>query len=164
MIKKINIFILSMFAVGRSKYAPGTVASFITSLIFIFFFSVQINILILIFGVSLIFIYSVYSIDTYGNYFDEIDSKEIVIDELVGQSIPILTIYCFVENNDIYNFILYTFFSFALFRLFDITKPYPINKIDKHMKNGFGVMLDDIVAGIYASIFLLIIILFGNYA
>tara|TARA_B100000795_G_C22768876_1_gene426956 strand:- start:1065 stop:1559 length:495 start_codon:yes stop_codon:yes gene_type:complete len=164
MIKKINIFILSMFAVGRSKYAPGTVASFITSLIFIFFFTVQINILILIFGVSLIFIYSVYSIDTYGNYFDEIDSKEIVIDELVGQSIPILTIYCFVENNDIYNFILYTFFSFALFRLFDITKPYPINKIDKHMKNGFGVMLDDIVAGIYASIFLLIIILFGNYA
>jgi phosphatidylglycerophosphatase A len=164
MIKKINIFILSMFAVGRSKYAPGTVASFITSLIFIFFFTVQINILILIFGVSLIFIYSVYSIDTYGNYFDEIDSKEIVIDELVGQSIPILTIYYFVENNDIYNFILYTFFSFALFRLFDITKPYPINKIDKHMKNGFGVMLDDIVAGIYASIFLLIIILFGNYA
>ncbi len=164
MIKKINIFILSMFAVGRSKYAPGTVASFITSLIFIFFFTLQINILILIFGVSLIFIYSVYSIDTYGNYFDEIDSKEIVIDELVGQSIPILTIYCFVENNDIYNFILYTFFSFALFRLFDITKPYPINKIDKHMKNGFGVMLDDIVAGIYASIFLLIIILFGNYA
>ena len=164
MIKKINIFILSMFAVGRSKYAPGTVASFITSLIFIFFFTVQINILILIFGVSLIFIYSVYSIDTYRNYFDEIDSKEIVIDELVGQSIPILTVYCFVENNDIYNFILYTFFSFALFRLFDITKPYPINKIDKHMKNGFGVMLDDIVAGIYASIFLLIIILFGNYA
>jgi len=164
MIKKINIFILSMFAIGRSKYAPGTVASFITSLIFIFFFTVQINILILIFSVSLIFIYSVYSIDTYGIYFDEIDSKEIVIDELVGQSIPILTIYCFVENNDIYNFILYTFFSFALFRFFDITKPYPINKIDRHMKNGFGVMLDDIVAGIYASIFLIIIILFGNYA
>jgi phosphatidylglycerophosphatase A len=163
MIKKINIFILSMFAIGRSKYAPGTVASFITSLIFIFFFTVQINILILIFGVSLIFIYSVYSIDTYGIYFDEIDSKEIVIDELVGQSIPILTIYCFVENNDIYNFILYTFFSFTLFRFFDIAKPYPINKIDRYMKNGFGVMLDDIVAGIYASIILIIIILFGNY-
>ena len=163
MIKKINIFILSMFAIGRSKYAPGTVASFITSLIFIFFFTVQINILILILGVSLIFIYSVYSIDTYGIYFDEIDSKEIVIDELVGQSIPILTIYCFVENNDIYNFILYTFFSFTLFRFFDIAKPYPINKIDRYMKNGFGVMLDDIVAGIYASIILIIIILFGNY-
>ena len=164
MIKKISILILSMFSVGRSMYAPGTVASFITSLIFIFFYNFQVSVLVLIFGVSLIFIYSVYSIDAYKDYFNEIDSKEIVIDELVGQSIPILTIYCFVENNDIYNFILYTFFSFALFRLFDITKPYPINKIDKHMKNGFGVMLDDIVAGIYASIFLLIIILFGNYA
>jgi phosphatidylglycerophosphatase A len=163
MIKKINILILSMFAIGRSKYAPGTVASFITSLIFIFFYNFQVSVLVLIFGISLIFIYSVYSIDTYKNYFSEIDSKEIVIDELVGQSIPILTIYSLIGNNDIYNFILYTVFSFALFRLFDITKPYPINKIDKHMKNGFGVMLDDVVAGIYAAVFLLIIILFGNY-
>ena len=152
-----------MFAIGRSKYAPGTVASFITSLIFIFFYNFQVSVLVLIFGISLIFIYSVYSIDTYKNYFSEIDSKEIVIDELVGQSIPILTIYSLIGNNDIYNFILYTVFSFALFRLFDITKPYPINKIDKHMKNGFGVMLDDVVAGIYAAVFLLIIILFGNY-
>ena len=164
MIKKISILILSMFSVGRSMYAPGTVASFITSLIFIFFYNFQVSVLVLIFGVSLIFIYSVYSIDAYKDYFNEIDSKEIVIDELVGQSIPILTIYSLIGNNEIYNFIIYTVFSFALFRLFDITKPYPINKIDKHMKNGFGVMLDDIVAGIYASIFLLIIILFGNYA
>jgi phosphatidylglycerophosphatase A len=163
MIKKISILILSMFSVGRSMYAPGTVASFITSLIFIFFYNFQVSVLVLIFGISLIFIYSVYSIDTYKNYFSEIDSKEIVIDELVGQSIPILTIYSLIGNNDIYNFILYTVFSFALFRLFDITKPYPINKIDKHMKNGFGVMLDDVVAGIYAAVFLLIIILFGNY-
>ena len=138
-------------------------ASFITSLIFIFFYNFQVSVLVLIFGVSLIFIYSVYSIDAYKNYFNEIDSKEIVIDELVGQSIPILTIYSLIGNNEIYNFIIYTVFSFALFRLFDITKPYPINKIDKHMKNGFGVMLDDVVAGIYAAVFLLIIILFDNY-
>jgi phosphatidylglycerophosphatase A len=163
MIKKISILILSMFSVGRSMYAPGTVASFITSLIFIFFYNFQVSVLVLIFGVSLIFIYSVYSIDAYKDYFNEIDSKEIVIDELVGQSIPILTIYSLIGNNEIYNFIIYTVFSFALFRLFDITKPYPINKIDKHMKNGFGVMLDDVVAGIYAAVFLLIIILFDNY-
>ena len=152
-----------MFSVGRSMYAPGTVASFITSLIFIFFYNFQVSVLVLIFGVSLIFIYSVYSIDAYKDYFNEIDSKEIVIDELVGQSIPILTIYSLIGNNEIYNFIIYTVFSFALFRLFDITKPYPINKIDKHMKNGFGVMLDDVVAGIYAAVFLLIIFLFDNY-
>jgi len=53
--------------------------------------------------------------------------------------------------------------SFVMFRLFDITKPYPINKIDKKMKNGFGVMLDDVIAGIYSSIFLLALVTFLTY-
>ena len=87
MIKKINILILSMFAIGNSKYAPGTVASFITSLIFIFFYFIQVNILFLILGVSTVFIFSVYSIDRFKNSFSEVDAKEIVIDEFVGQSV-----------------------------------------------------------------------------
>ena len=144
-----------MFAVGRSKYAPGTVASFITSLIFIFFYNFQINILFLIIGVCLIFIYSVYAIDLFKNSFTEIDAREIVIDEFIGQAIPILTIYNFFEQQDVGYFIIYTFVSFILFRFFDIIKPYPINIIDKNMKNGFGVILDDIIAGIYSSFILL---------
>ena len=59
-----------MFNIGNSKYAPGTVASFATSLIFIFIYSLQINIIILILGVSIIFIYSVYAIDKLKNHFD----------------------------------------------------------------------------------------------
>jgi len=163
MIKKINILFLSMFGLGYSKYAPGTVASFITSLIFIFFYNYQINIFFLILVTSLIFIYSVYIIDIYKSFFDEIDSKEIVIDEFVGQSIPILTIYGLLQKNDIDNFLLYTLLSFFLFRLFDILKPYPINKIDEKMKNGFGVMLDDVMAGVFSSIVILIIILYVQY-
>ena len=147
-----------MFAVGGSKYAPGTVASFITSLLFILFYKFQINIVILIVGVSLIFIYSVFTIDKYKYYFDEVDSKEIVIDEFVGQSIPILTIYSYMPGYDTGIFISYTLASFCLFRLFDITKPYPINIVDRNMKNGFGVMLDDVIAGIYSSVILLIVI------
>lgn len=149
-----------MFGIGYSKYAPGTVASFITSLIFIFFFNFKINILYLILAICFIFIYSVFAIDISSKYFDEIDSKEIVIDELIGQSIPILTIYNFLEKNNINDFILLTIIAFVLFRLFDIVKPYPIYKIDKEIKNGFGVMLDDVVAGVFSAIFLLIIILF----
>ena len=42
--------------------------------------------------------------------------------------------------------------GFALFRFFDILKPYPINIIDKKMKNGLGIMLDDIIAAIYSTI------------
>jgi len=163
MIKKINILFLSMFAVGRSKYAPGTVASFITSLIFIFFYNFQINILFLIIGVCLIFIYSVYAIDLFKNSFTEIDAREIVIDEFIGQAIPILTIYNFFEQQDVGYFIIYTFVSFILFRFFDIIKPYPINIIDKNMKNGFGVILDDIIAGIYSSLILLTIVSLTYY-
>jgi len=147
-----------MFAVGRSKYAPGTVASFITCLVFIPLYDNKINIIFLIIIISFFFIYSVYAIDRFKNYFDEVDSREIVIDEFVGQSIPIITVYSLITDN-ISNFIFYTAVSFFLFRFFDIIKPYPINKIDENIKNGFGVMLDDVVAGIYSSIVLIIFIL-----
>ena len=149
-----------MMGVGNSKYAPGTMASFITCLIYIFFYIYEINIFYLIFFVTLILIYCSYSIDYFQKNFLEIDAKEIVIDEFVGQSIPLLTIYNFIPNNNFEDFILYTFCSFILFRIFDILKPFPIGFIDKKMKNGFGVMLDDIIAGLYSVITLLIIFLF----
>ena len=163
MIKKLNLLMLTMLGIGNSKYAPGTVASFITCLIYICFFNFQINIIFLILSVSLIVIYSVYSIDKFENSFPEKDAKEIVIDEFIGQSIPVLTIYSFLENASIDVFILYTFIAFILFRFFDICKPYPINKIDQNMKNGFGVILDDMVAGIYSIIVLLTFIFFLDY-
>ena len=152
-----------MFFVGYSRYAPGSVASFVTCIIFIFFYIFQIKILPLVLLVVLIFIFSVYSIDRLGKFFDEVDAKEIVIDEFVGQSIPNLTIYYFVSKNDLTSFILYTFISFLFFRFFDITKTYPANIIDKKMKNGFGVMLDDIVAGVYTSVVVLIITMAISY-
>ena len=102
--------------------------------------------------------------DELKNSFSEIDAKEIVIDEFVGQSIPLLSIYNLVLFNNINNFILYTFSVFFLFRLFDIFKPYPINIIDKKIKNGFGVMLDDVLAGIYSVIVFFLIFIFLNYA
>ena len=58
---------------------------------------------------------------------------------------------------------MFTFVSFVLFRIFDILKPYPINKIDAEMKNGLGVVLDDIVAGIYSAGVLIIFIFLLNY-
>jgi len=163
MIKKINLLILTMFGIGNSKYAPGTAASFVSCLIYIWFYIFQIDIFLLILSVALIFVFSVYSIDGSKNLFSEVDAKEIVIDEFIGQSIPILTIYYFIDKNNLVHFILYTFVSFILFRIFDIWKPYPISEIDKNMKNGFGVILDDLIAGIYSTVILLIIIFFINY-
>jgi phosphatidylglycerophosphatase A len=112
---------------------------------------------------GLLIIFSSYAIDKFKNVFKEIDAKEIVIDEFIGQSVPILTIYNIIEKNNFNHFILYTFLSFILFRIFDIWKPYPINKIDNEMKNGFGVILDDLVAGVFSAIILLTFIFFINY-
>jgi phosphatidylglycerophosphatase A len=93
MYKKFNLLILTMFGLGNSRYAPGTVASFVTCLLYIFLFNYKVNILILIGLVSLIFLYSIVILDELKNSFSEIDAKEIVIDEFVGQSIPLLSIY-----------------------------------------------------------------------
>ena len=164
MIKKFNILILTMMGIGNSKYAPGTVASFVTCLIYIWLYDSQVNILLLILTVFIVFIFSVYSIDIFKGSFSRIDAKEIVIDEFIGQSIPLLTIYNFIEINNLNHFIFYTFISFVLFRIFDIWKPYPIKKIDEKMKSGFGVILDDVIAGIYSVIVLLTIFVFIKYA
>jgi phosphatidylglycerophosphatase A len=163
MIKQLSLLMITMFGIGNSKYAPGTVASFVTCLIYICSYRFQINILVLTSCVALIFLFSIYIIDNFKKKFSEIDAKEIVIDEFIGQSIPLLTIYNLIEKNNSIHFILFTFFSFVLFRLFDIWKPYPINIIDKKMKNGFGVILDDVIAGIYSAIILLVIIFFIDY-
>ena len=163
MIEKINILILTMLGIGNSKYAPGTVASFVTCVLYIWSYNSQVNITLLILNVFLIFIFSVYSIENFRNLFSDVDAKEIVVDEFIGQSIPVLTVYNLVEKNNLNHFILYTFVSFVLFRIFDILKPYPISKIDTEMKNGFGVILDDVVAGIYSVIILLLFIFFLNY-
>ena len=163
MIKNLNILMLTMLGIGNSKYAPGTVASFITCIIYICLYNFQVNIFLLFLNFSLMFVFAVYSIDKFKNYFSKADAKEIVIDEFLGQSIPILTIYYFIEKNNLIHFILYTSISFILFRIFDIWKPYPINKIDQKIKNGFGVVLDDVVAGVFSIVILLIMFFYINY-
>ena len=86
-----------------------------------------------------------------------------MIDEFFGQSIPfviVMFIYTmpptksWTSNLEFEAY--YFFLFFILFRFFDIYKPFPINIVDKKMKNGLGVMLDDIIAGIYTSITILI--------
>ena len=98
--------------------------------------------------------------------FDEIDSKEIVIDEFIGQSIPLIFFYIilFEALSSTQFFFIIMLVSFIGFRFFDILKPFPINYIDKNFKNGLGVVLDDIIAGIYTTIVLYIfIIIYGNF-
>ena len=163
MIKKINLLFVTFFGTGYIKIASGTFASLFTSVIlFSLFRSSILNeyFLILCITTLLVFIYSLYAIKTLKNEFDEIDASEIVIDEVVGQMIPILMIeYIAFSQSSMFGADLYLYvISFFLFRFFDIFKPFPIGYFDKNYKNSFGIMFDDVLAGIYTStlIFLLI--------
>ena len=155
-----------MFNIGKLGKFPGTIASGFTSLLYIIFFYYKINYLTLyIIFLALIFV-SIYLINHLNNEFDEVDSKEIVIDEYLGQSIPILFFYFILSEAKVsLNFFaIIVLISFIGFRIFDILKPYPINYIDKNFKNGFGVVFDDIVAGIFTTIVMyLFIIIYDKF-
>ena len=167
MIDKIGVSILTMFGVGYFKYAPGTAASFITCVIYYILwiaeFSLHNHKIYLVCFLIIILIYSISIIDKLSQFFKEKDPKEIVIDEFVGQCIPLVAFLFRPESlshlgGQTNNYILiYILLSFILFRFFDILKPYPINIVDKKMKNGVGIMLDDIIAGIYSTIVICII-------
>ena len=160
--KKIGKMIVTMFGVGHIKYFPGTFASLITASIYYILYTIKINYFLLILINLFLFIYSVLMINNLEGEFEEIDSKQIVIDEFLGQSIPILFFYIIFYEGSVSNhfFLIIVFLSFIGFRFFDILKPYPINIVDKNMKNSFGVILDDLIAGFFTLIVLYVCIIF----
>jgi len=118
----------------------GTLASFVTVAIYFLFFS-NFNIFFFFIFIFLLGVYSFYYLDqTINKYFVTKDPKEIVIDEFLGQSIPLL-----LCGKEIFLILL----SFLIFRVFDILKPWPCNYFDQKHKNAFGVILDDVIAGFY---------------
>ena len=163
--KKTNLIFVTFLGAGYIKFASGTFASLFTSIIFFYLFRFYISIehfLILCLIMILVFTYSLYAIKTVENEFEQKDARQIVIDEVIGQSIPILFIeyIIFLQTQsfgaDLY---LYTT-SFFLFRFFDILKPFPIRYFDKNYKNSFGILFDDVLAGVYTLIILLLLIKF----
>jgi phosphatidylglycerophosphatase A len=158
MIDKINIIFVTFFGIGKIKIAPGTCASFLTTIVLFYYFHIlkASNEIILIL-LLIIFILALYSVKKYINDKDNKDPKEVVIDEVIGQAIPLyLYEVSHGDNKDSSEAIMYYVYIFLLFRFFDIKKPFPINLIDKKYKNSFGVMFDDIVAGFYTVITLVI--------
>ena len=144
--------------IGKIKYAPGTVASLITCLVFLLLINIF-NISVILLFTLVIFCYSFVAINNSFESFDEEDSQEIVIDEVVGQMLPLLAIPIYETLYPLPK-IYYCFAAFLLFRLFDIWKPYPISYVDNDVKGALGIMLDDILASIYSIIVLTIIFFF----
>ena len=140
-----------MIGIGSLSRIPGSIASLTTTIIlFIFFNFFNFSPNLILFFVILIFFVSIYAINKFIEDKDNKDPKEVVIDELIGQSIPICLYEVAHRQPKEINEVLTTYFlMFILFRVFDITKPYPVSYYDKNFKNGFGVIMDDVCAGLY---------------
>ena len=151
MIKTFNSLLVTMFGLGKIKFMPGTFGSLTTTiLLFYLFHTLNVSSNIILIGWIIIFIYSFYAVSTHTKGNENKDPGEIIIDEFLGQSIPIylyeISHGTTKENNEA---IIYYVLFFILFRYFDIMKPFPVNFFDKNFKNSFGVIMDDICAGLY---------------
>ena len=151
MIKKINFLFVTLFGIGKIRKIPGSIASLATILFLFFLFHiVNIDPNIVLMSLIIIFFISLYSVNIFIKDLDDKDPKEIVIDEFIGQSIPICLYEIAHDTTKETNEILtFYFIMFVLFRIFDIAKPYPVNYYDKNFKNSFGVIMDDVCAGLY---------------
>ncbi len=175
----LNEMIVTCFYVGKIKYAPGTFGSLVAFPLscVVFFLAVIITEkgkfdFLIFFGLILMsiivpFILGVKSSSAYMNRTGSQDPKEIVIDEVVGQMLTIFlclpsivfvdkmgTILYHLDEPKVVTevFICLFLMPFVLFRFFDIKKPWPIDWMDRNIKGGFGVMIDDIAAAIFATV------------
>ena len=162
MLNKINFLFVTLFGIGKLKSIPGSYASLATILFLFFLFHIiNISTNIILICVFIIFITSLYAVDIFIKDLDNKDPKEVVIDEFVGQSIPICLYEIAHEGTKETNQILMSYFvMFILFRIFDITKPYPVSYYDKNFKNSFGVIMDDVCAGLYVVLVLILYMVF----
>ena len=148
--------IVTFFYIGNAKIAPGSVASLVTTLIF-YIFAKHLNSFFFIIIILMTTILAFFAIGIYTYKLLKKDRSEIVIDEVIGQSIALLPLLLFEQTNPPQLFMC--LISLLFFRFFDIVKPYPINKFDK-MNNTFGVIFDDILAGIFSALLLIFVLSF----
>ena len=136
---------LTFFYTGLSPIAPGTIGSIfgaVVAVILINFLGTNAQTTLILLAI-LITIFSIKEINIYEKQNKKSDPKEIVIDEVVGVFIAFA-----ISSNTYSQMIL----SLIFFRLFDIWKPSIIGKVDRELKGGLGVMIDDVIAGIFGGI------------
>ena len=148
---RINFLFVTIFGIGKLKKIPGSFASLFTTLFLFFLFHIlYLSPNIILAGIIIIFLISLYAVKVFIKNLDNKDPKEVVIDEFIGQSIPICLYEIAHDNVKETNEVLtFYFIMFILFRIFDIVKPYPVSYYDKNFKNSFGVVMDDVCAGLY---------------
>ena len=157
MIKKFNSIFVTMFSLGRIGFLPGTFGSLATVIfLFVCFHILNISSNIILIILVITFAYSFIAIKNYTKNNENKDPGEIIIDEFIGQAIPIYLyeISHGTEKTMDQALIIYTV-CFILFRFFDILKPFPVSYFDRKHKNSFGVVMDDVCAGLYVVLSLM---------
>ena len=139
----------TIFGIGNIAFAPGTFGSIFAWILFIVVshFLDSTNMVVLCVFIIAI---SIWVCDKASNDLIERDHKSIVIDELAGMWLCLLPVLFLASSQQ--ERIIYAVLALIFFRIFDILKPYPISYLDEKFKNGFGIVLDDLVAGIFALI------------
>jgi len=150
-LNKFFLFLATGLGVGYSPVAPGTLGTLIAIPVY-YFLS---NILSPIYEITLVgfFFLAVWISENAERFCGKKDDQKIVIDEIIGFLITML----WVPRT-----LLFVIIGFFLFRFFDILKPFPIRRLEKGFKGGFGVVLDDVVAGVYGNIILHLIYLIAR--
>jgi phosphatidylglycerophosphatase A len=136
-------FIASLGGIGKIPIAPGTWGSLFAFLVFIYISHYVDMLIVVILSIP----FSVWICEKASRNLVEKDHKSIVIDELVGIWIALVpALYLSTQTSRT----SYAVLALIFFRLFDILKPYPVSYFDNNFKNGLGIVLDDLIAGIMA--------------
>jgi phosphatidylglycerophosphatase A len=142
--KQLGVLIATFFGVGRIPFAPGTWTSLLVTLIIYFIPSQPLSFTFLALVTAIVFIIGIPAAQTCEKHFQKTDPGQCVIDEVAGQ---LLCLWFLPHTIGFYGA------AFLLFRFFDILKPFPI-KASERIPHGFGIMVDDILAGFYTMIIL----------
>ena len=145
--------VTTFFGVGLLPMAPGTFGS-LAALPFGLLLTVWGGPLALMLGAGCVFLLGLWATERHTKGGGDHDPSEIVIDEVVGQWIamaPLAMNIGFFGGDLFIDLFVNLGLSFVLFRVFDITKPFPVSRADR-MATPMGVMLDDVLAGIMAAI------------
>ena len=148
--KDISLFIAKWislgFGSGKLPHAPGTYGTVVAIPIFLLMADLSlftyILLCIILLGIG------IWASQRYSDFLGVHDHGSIVWDEVVGYLITMTATPAEWQ---------WIVLGFILFRLFDIWKPWPINLLDKHVHGGVGIMMDDVLAGVYGAIVLLAI-------
>ncbi len=153
--QKICWIIATWFGSGFLPKAPGTWGS-LAALPFAYIIIVYTCPYALIVGTVALFFIGMWASDKVEKSVPSKDPGFIVVDEVVGQWIallPLSFLYRIYYHDSFYlYFPAIAIIAFIAFRIFDIWKPWPVNYADKNFPGGYGIMLDDVVAGMYALI------------